>query len=52
MQHALEVRIEGIEEAVTEAPEEEERCDKGEWEDGLAQCQLGRLCARRHVRLY
>lgn len=41
VQDILEMLIQGIEQAVAKAPEEEEDGDEGDWEDGLAQSELG-----------
>lgn len=40
----LEVLVEGVEQAVGEAPEEEEDCDEADWEQRLLEGQLGGLC--------
>lgn len=45
------MRIQRVEQAITEAPEEEERGDETQREEGLAQRQLRRLGAVRDVGL-
>lgn len=40
----LEMLVEGVEQAVGEAPEEEEDGDEADWVERLLERQLGRLC--------
>lgn len=51
VEDGLEMLVEGVEEAVAEAPEEEEDGDEADGEDGLAQRQLGGAGAARVVGL-
>lgn len=44
MECILEVLVEGVEQAVGEAPEEEEDGDEADWVERLLEGQLGRLC--------
>lgn len=44
MECILEMLVEGVEQAVGEAPEEEEDGDEADWVERLLEGQLGRLC--------
>lgn len=44
VQGILEMLVQGIEQAVGEAPEEEEDGDEADWEERLLERQLGGLC--------
>ena len=48
-EEALEVAVQGVEEAITKAPEEEENGDETDWVDGLAE---GELCGARALVVF
>lgn len=51
MERVLEVLVQRVEQAVTEAPEEEEDGDEREGKDGLSQRELSSSCAALVVGL-